>query len=222
LQAAAELPRAGLRICRTLHLAGGDAVEVRETVENRSAPGRPIAWTQHVTLGPPFLQHGMTRIEFPAERSRTFESDFGEVNPQSAEDFTWPTAPGLHGGAVDLSVFSHAARSSKDTAHLMSRNFADAYFSVYSTTSKVQLQYRWQRADFPWLGLWEENRQRVNAPWHGGVAALGLECGVSPFPETRRTIIDRRELFGVPTYRGMAAQASVTVQYQISMRRLSH
>ena len=222
LQAVAELPLAGLRFCRTLRFAaGGDTVEVSETVENRSATDRPIAWTQHVTLGPPFLQHGMTRIEFPAERSRTFEGDFGEVNLQPAADFTWPIAPGLSGGAVDLSVFSNAARSSNYTAHLMNRNSAEAYFSVYSPTPKVQLQYRWQRADFPWLGLWEENRQRASAPWNGRTVALGLEFGVSPFPETRRAMIDRRELFGVPTYRWIAAQSSVTVQYQISIR-LSH
>lgn len=218
LQAAAELPLAGLWVRRTLRLAGGDTVEVSETVENRSATDRPIAWTQHVTIGPPFLQHGVTQIELSAERSRTFEDDFGEVNLRPAADFTWPKAPGLSGGVVDLSVFSNAAQSSNFTAHLMNRNSAEAYFAVYSPVSKVRFQYRWQRADFPWLGLWEENSQRSSAPWNGRTVALGLEFGVSPFPETRRTMIDRGKLFGVPTYRWIAAQSDVTVRYEISIR----
>lgn len=219
LQAEAELPLAGLRICRKLHLAAsGDTVEISEMLDNRSATDRPIAWTQHVTIGPPFLQHGITRIEFSAERSRTFEADFGEANLRPATDFTWPKAPGLSDGTVDLSVFSNAAQSSNYTTHLMNRNSAEAYFSAYSPMSKVQFQYRWQRADFPWLGLWEENRQRSSAPWNGRTVALGLEFGVSPFPETRRTMIDRGELFGVPAYRWIAAQSSITVKYQISIR----
>jgi hypothetical protein len=219
LQAVAALPLAGLRICRTLRLAAsGDTVEVSETVDNLSATDRPIAWTQHVTIGPPFLQHGVTRIEFSAECSRTFEGDFGEVNLRPAADFTWPKAPGLRGGTIDLSVFSNEAKSSNYTAHLMNQNSAEACFSVYSPTSKVQFQYRWQRADFPWLGLWEENRQRSSAPWNGRAVALGLEFGVSPFPETRRTTIDRGRLFGVPTYQWIAAQSSVTMKYQISIR----
>jgi hypothetical protein len=219
LQAIAELPLAGLRICRTLRLIrGGDTVEVSETLDNRSATDRPIAWTQHVTLGPPFLEHGATRIQIPAERSRTFEGDFGEVNLQPATDFEWPDAPGLSGRKVDLSVFSSEARSSNYTAHLLKRSSAEAYFSAYSPASNVQLQYRWQRADFPWLGLWEENRQRRTPPWNGRTVALGLEFGVSPFPETRRAMIDRHALFGVPSYRWIAAQSSLAVTYQISIR----
>jgi hypothetical protein len=218
LQAVAELPLAGLRISRTLRLAGGDTAEVSETVDNLSATDRPIAWTQHVTIGPPFLQHGLTRIEIPAERSRTFENDFGEVNLKPGTDFRWPKAPGLHGEVVDLSVFSNAEKSSNYTSHLMDRSSAEAYFSVYSPASNVRLEYRWQRADFPWLGIWEENRQRSTAPWNGRTMALGLEFGVSPFPETRRSMIDRGKLFDVPTYCWIAAQSSLTVNYQISIR----
>jgi hypothetical protein len=219
LQATAELPLAGLRIRRTLNLTpSGDTVEVRETVDNRSATDRPIGWTQHVTIGPPFLENGVTRIEIPAERSRTFEGDFGQVNLRPATDFKWPHAPHRDGGVADLSVFTNEKSSSNYTAHLLDRTASEAFFSAYSPASKVQLQYRWQRADFPWLGLWEENRQRSAPPWNGRTVALGLEFGVSPFPETRRAMIDRNSLFGVPCYRWIAAQSRLEVTYQISIR----
>ncbi len=219
LRATAELPMSGLRICRTLRLEpDGDTVEVSETVDNLSVTDRPIAWTQHVTLGPPFLEYGTTRIQISAERSRTFEGDFGEVNLRPATDFKWPNAPGHSGSSVDLSVFSHEVKSSNYTAHLLDRNSSEAYVSAYSPTSNVHLRSRWQRADFPWLGIWEENCQRLTPPWNGRTVALGLEFGVSPFPETRRAMIDRGRLFGVPSYRWIAARSSLTVNYQISIR----
>ena len=40
-----------------------------------------------------------------------------------------------------------------------------------------------------------------------------MEFGVSPFPETRRQMIDRGRLFGVPTYRWIPARSQVSVEY---------
>lgn len=220
LQAMAELPLASLRIRRTLRfLPDGDTIEVSEALDNLSATDRPIAWTQHVTLGPPFLERGVTQIKIAPERSRTFEGDFGDVNLKPATDFEWPNAPRLTSGVIDLSSFTDAKNSSNYTAHLLDRTSSEAYFSVYSPTSGVHLQYRWQRADFPWLGLWEENCQRPTPPWNARTVALGLEFGVSPFPETRREMIDRGALFGVPSYRWIAAQSRLEVKYRISIRR---
>ncbi|MBI4477962.1 MAG: hypothetical protein HY654_12360, partial [Acidobacteria bacterium] len=59
LTMSATLPLAQLRISRAITLHDG-LVRVRETVQNLSGCDRPIGWTQHVTLGPPFLQHGVT------------------------------------------------------------------------------------------------------------------------------------------------------------------
>ena len=60
LTAHAELPLAQLRITRTLAFADdGSTITIAETVENLLALDRALAWTQHVTLGPPFLEHGV-------------------------------------------------------------------------------------------------------------------------------------------------------------------
>ena len=37
-------------------------VRIHESVENLTAYDRPIGWTQHVTLGPPFLEKGVTQF----------------------------------------------------------------------------------------------------------------------------------------------------------------
>jgi hypothetical protein len=42
-----------------------------------------------------------------------------------------------------------------------------------------------------------------------------LEFGVSPFPETRRAMIERGHLFDTPTFRWIPARSQVTAEYRI-------
>ena len=51
------LPSAQLRVERRIDL-DGRTVRVRESVENLTAADRPVGWTEHVTIGPPFLENG--------------------------------------------------------------------------------------------------------------------------------------------------------------------
>ena len=63
LRAAANLPKAEMRLERVLRLApDAQAVVVTETAENLTDIDRPVGWTQHATLGPPFLAKGKTVI----------------------------------------------------------------------------------------------------------------------------------------------------------------
>ena len=48
----------------------------------------------------------------------------------------------------------------------------------------------------------------------GNTIARGMEFGVSPMPETRRQMIDRGRLFGVPAYRWLPARTRVEVEYR--------
>jgi hypothetical protein len=74
------------------------------------------------------------------------------------------------------------------------------------------------QAAFPWMGIWEENRSRPQTPWQLLEVTRGMEFGVSPFPETRRQMIDRGSLFEVPTYRWIPALGGVEVEYWIVAR----
>jgi hypothetical protein len=42
-----------------------------------------------------------------------------------------------------------------------------------------------------------------------------MEFGVSPFPESRCAMVDRRRLFDVPTYRWLPAMSRQEVEYWI-------
>jgi hypothetical protein len=40
-------------------------------------------------------------------------------------------------------------------------------FDFGSTIDDVTFGYRWDCKQFPWLGIWEENRDRMSLPWEG-------------------------------------------------------
>lgn len=209
----ARLPMAQIDFERRLELHGR-TVAIRESVENLTACDRPIGWTQHVTLGPPFLENGVTSFRSSATRSKVFEGGFGSHDylPAGAE-FDWPFAPRSGGGVADLRVMNGDTRSSAFTAHLMDPARDDAFFLAFSPAAQLVFGYVWKQADFPWMGIWEENRSRVHAPWHGKTLARGMEFGVSPMPETRRQMVERGSLFGTPAYRWLPAKSRIEVEY---------
>jgi hypothetical protein len=208
-----DLPQARLRFERRIDLVDR-SVRVREQVENLAATDRPIAWTEHVTLGPPFLQKGRTELRASAARSKVFEGTFGPADYLApGAEFGWPWAPRAGGGTADLRVYTGASASSGYTAHQMDPAREHAYFVAYSPDTWTAFGYVWRRADFPWMGIWEENHARPAAPWNGRTLTRGLEFGVSPFPETRRQMIDRGPTFGMPGYRWVPARQTVEVEY---------
>ena len=187
----AHLPAAQIEFERHLELLRG-GVRIRESVQSLSACDRPIGWTQHVTLGPPFLEKGLTQFRASATRSKVFERPFG---------------------VADLRRFTDTRASSAYTAHLMDRSTAHAFFVAFSPALHLAFGYVWKGEDFPWLGIWQENLSRTHTPWDGVTLACGMEFGASPMPESRREMIDRGRLFDVPTFRWIPAKSRVEVVY---------
>jgi len=212
----AQFPTAQMRFERRIRFGGERVIEVRETLENLAAADRPIAWTEHVTLGPPFIERGRTQFRASATRSKVFEGDFGQSGAyqKPGADFDWPNVPTVTGGHTDLRVYNSAAVSAGYTAHLLDPHREHAYFVAFSPTSKLAFGYVWRRADFPWLGVWEENHSRTSPPWSGKTLTRGMEFGASPMAETRRKMIERGSLFGVPGFRWIPAKTMVQVGYR--------
>ena len=211
----ADLQQAGLRVTRCIDLRRG-TVEITETVTNLTACDRPVGWTQHVTLGPPFLKNGVTEFRTSATRSKVFEGTFGPADYLvPGATFDWPHAPRSGGGTVDLQRYTDAPASSAYTAHLMDPSRPDAFFAAFDPEAQLAFGYLWRRADFPWMGIWEENRSRPASPWSGREITRGMEFGVSPFPETRREMIARGHLFDTPTFRWIPARGTVTAEYRV-------
>jgi hypothetical protein len=214
----ADLPLAQLRVERRLSLRG-DAVRIREHVRNLSGTDRAVGWTEHVTLGPPFLQKGVTEFRASATRSKVYEKTFGTADYlEAGAEFNWPHAPRSAGGTTDLQTFTNLAVSGAYTAHLMNPARDDAFFLAFSPKDRLAFGYSWLRSDFPWLGIWEENLSRSQPPWNAQTITRGMEFGVSPFPESRREMIERGRLFDTPAFRWIPAASVVNVEYWIVAR----
>jgi hypothetical protein len=214
MAAIATFPLAHLDFERRIELRGL-SVLITETVTNQSACDRPVGWTQHATFGAPFVKPGVSQHRCSATRSKVFEGEFGPADYLSTGAlFDWPLAPRVNGGTADLRRYNTAAASSAYTAHLMDPSREEAFFLAYNPELELAAGYKWRRNDFPWMGIWEENRSRPQTPWNRNETTWGFEFGCSPFPETRRAMIDRGRMFDTPTYRWIPARTAVTVEYE--------
>ena len=211
----ARLSLARLSIERRIELCDR-AICIRETVENLIGVDRPIGWTQHVTLGPPFLSRGITEFRASASRSKVYESEFGVADYlEAGAEFDWPNAPRVGGGTIDLQRLTDARTSSAYTAHLMDPARDHAFFVAFSPAHGLAFGYVWRQVDFPWMGIWEENHSRVGPPWNGRALTRGMEFGVSPFPEPRRQMVERGRLFDTPTFRWLPAKGRLEAEYWV-------
>jgi hypothetical protein len=214
----AEMPLAQIRFERRIEL-NGRVVRIREMVESLAPFDRPIAWTQHATLGEPFLERGQTQFRTTATRSKVFDGAFGADDYLLAgAEFEWPMAPRMSGGTADLRVLNGDSKSGAFTTHLMDSSREDAFFAAFSPRFSLLFGYVWKRRDFPWLGIWEENHSRTFGPWDGRELTRGMEFGVSPMPESRRQMVERGSLFGEPAYRWLPARGRMEAEYFAVLR----
>ena len=214
----AAFPQAQLHFARTIRLpAGSRTAEITETVENLSQLDQPIAWTQHATIGPPFLEKGKTQFRATATKSKVVENDFtgGKGYMKIGAEFVWPMVPCADGTTDDLRVFTNRRVSGAFSTHLMDPAREQAWFLAWSPTHRLAFGYAWKQADFPWLGIWEENYSRTAPPWNGVTLTRGMEFGASPFPETRRAMIERGSLFGARGFKWIPARQSLSVEYKM-------
>ena len=212
------LPLAQLDFTRTLELTG-ETIRIHESIQNRSGVDRPIGWTQHVTLSPPFLNPVTTKFRASMTRSIVTETDPGHAMYLApGKEFSWPFAPLANGGTIDLQQMHATSPASGYTAHIADPAQQHAYFLAWDPRYKLAFGYIWKRADFPWMGIWEENGSRPGSPWDSRTITRGMEFGVSPFPEDRRTMVERNRLLDTPTFRWMPAHGRLAAEYYIVSR----
>ena len=216
LKARITLRLAQLEFSRVIQLQM-DSIRILESIQNLSSIDRPFAWTQHVTLGRPFLDPATTEFRASMTRSVVAAFDPGfDAYLKLGNEFEWPLAPGADGDCVDLRKMKRDAPASSYTAHLADPSREHAYFVAHSPEFNLAFGYIWKRADFPWLGIWEENCSRQAVPWRGQEVTRGMEFGVSPFPETRREMVERNRLFATPTYKWIPAHGRLEAEYWIA------
>ena len=151
LTAKAHLGKSQLVFERTIRLHQR-CLHVRETVTNLLPWDRPIAWTQHVTLGPPFLNR-KTELRATVTRSKVAESPIGDdMHFEPAAEFYWPNAPLAGGGTFDLRNIRSEPPATEYTAHLTDPAQANAWFVTWSPAHRLAFAYVWKRSEFPLVG----------------------------------------------------------------------
>ena len=185
-----------------------------ESVRNTRKADHFFHWTQHVTLGPPFLAHGDAQIALPGTRALTFPHgyDEGKALLASNREFQWPDAPRADGSVTDLT----RTLIEPGLGFVVGILLADrevAFVAALNRKHRLMLGYCFRRADFPWVAVWEEHRAIAAPPWKGRTEARGLEFGTTPLPVTRREAFLASRLFEEPTMACVPARGQKSVRY---------
>jgi hypothetical protein len=210
-----RLPVAGLKFIREISLLQGESIAYfKETVINEREEDRFFHWTEHVTLGPPFLSQSESRVAISATRGRTLAHTYDHHDlVKASRDFRWPRAPGMAKKDVDLTrPFTQSGTGFLVSLLLDPRRDIE-FVSALNERHRLLIAYCFRKSDFPWIAIWEENQARTEPPWNGQCQARGLEFSSTPFPVGRREAFANGPLFGTLTFSIVPARARKTIRY---------
>ena len=195
LELAAELPESRTRMVRALEVAG-QVVYFDSTAENGSAWDRPVGWCEHVTLGPPFLEKGVTLVDASLTRGRV-------SGDGSGAEFRWPA--GMAETPVDLRTVRAVERSGFVNNFLVDAGRRYGFFAAVHPGRQLLFGYVFARAEFPWLNIWEANNPTM--------LTRGMEFSNTPNHGTMRTLVATPSLFGTPGYDGLEARGRLRKRF---------
>jgi hypothetical protein len=216
LQYGVTLPEAQIGFSRKLTLeAANPVIYCEEEAVNLSCYDRPLSWSEHVTFGPPFLEEDNTWFDMPATRAKVCPASYSaRFYLQPDAEFVWPNAPTTDRKQTNLRTMP-AQRFGHYTAQLLDPEVEIGFIAACNPRLKLLVVYAFRRADFPWVGNWEERYNRTMAPWGGKTFCRGLEFSTTPFPIPRRETIEQGPLFGESTYRWLPAKCKAQVRFLI-------
>lgn len=216
LQYGLTLPQAQISFSRNLTLDRvNPVIYCEEEAVNLSRYDRPISWNEHVTFGPPFLEAGTTWFDMPATRAKVCPASYSSrFALQPDAEFTWPNAPTKDRKRMNLRTMP-GLRFGHYTAQLLNPELEIGFIAACNPLLRLLVVYAFLRADFPWVGNWEERYNRTAAPWLGKTFCRGLEFSTTPFAIPRRQTIEQGPLFGEPTYRWLSARSKARVRFLI-------
>jgi hypothetical protein len=208
------LPEARIEFSRKLSIDPDNAaIYCEEAASNLLSFDRPISWNEHLTFGPPFVEPGATIIDLPAVKGRVCPASFSSrMRLQPDADFRWPMAPTRDGSMRDLRTTPEQV-CSQYTAQLLDPAIEFGYVAVANPRQRLLVLYVFRRADFPWVGSWEERFGRQEPPWCEQTFCRGTEFSSTPFAIPRRETVTQGTLFDQPTYRWLPAKSTVSLRF---------
>jgi hypothetical protein len=207
-----ELPEAGMRFRRQITLRpGSSTAHFDEEVENLRRTDSPLAYVQHVTLGPPFIEPGVTRLDLAGTRAHTFPQSMGEIDPLVPNrEFVWPDGPGL----TSLDVFPNREPfGCMCSVAIEPGEGAAAFVAISNPRLGLLLAYVFPPEVFRWAALWYENRGLDYVPYDRRIVAWGVEFGTAAFPEGRMASLLNGPVLGRPRLDVLRARTTLRTQY---------
>ena len=210
-----RLPEAGLHFSREIGMRAGESVVyLKETVTNQRKLDHFFHWTQHVTLGPPFVGPEDGRVFMSATKGITSPDAYGaQALLAPGKEFQWPMAPARSGGEADLAHCLTRTGSGIVASLILDPARQVQFVGALNTRHRLLFAYCFRRADYPWVTIWEENCARESPPWNGRAQTRGLEFGSAPLPVTRREAFSRGPILGTPTSSTVPGRGRLTIPY---------
>jgi hypothetical protein len=198
LELAAELPESHIRLIRRLAIRGTVA-RFDETATNEAAWDRPVGWCEHVTMGAPFLERGVTTFAASATRGKPLGS--GTSSQQR-----WPRG-GENGNEIDLSTVRRAKSGGGVNNYLVDPSREIGYFAAFNPKFSLVFGYVFRRAEFPWLNVWESYLPEM--------FTRGMEFSNTPVHGTARALMNEATLWNMPTFEWLHAKGSIHKRYAV-------
>ena len=193
-------------------MADGETVVLVESeLEKFIGIDRPINWAEHATIGAPFLEPGVTVVDFLGTRSQTRPYPAmknGDVDRRLApgKDFTWPLAPGLDGTEVNLRETPEHPHFLDHATTLLDPQREVEWVTAINPKRRLLMGYAFRREDYPWLQYW--GYYPAN-----GKMARGMEFSTQPYDVSRREAITTGTMFDTPTYRWLTAKGKIKTRF---------
>ena len=216
-----DLPDAQMRFRRTLRIRPGEStLYIKESTTNLKRSDSPFCCQQHVTLSPPFVEGGVSRLDLPARRGHTYPA-VGDGSELLTPDlsYSWPDAPLQAGGTLDLRLFPEE-RYGYGVSVLLEPEEEHAFTAVSNPKFGLLLVYLFPRQAFPWTSLWCEHEALEILPYSGRTTTWGVEFGSVAMTVKLRDKLTAGPLLGVPRFGILPAKHTIDIDYQAQLLKV--
>jgi len=229
---AAHLRRSELEVSRTFSLDGA-VLSMAETLTNLAGFERALGRAQHVTVGDKFMDGGCS-FRASCDKGMTWPEDEdpdGSLGSKwkPATAFEYPDLPLREGGTESWCEYPRNEKSSDLATMRVSPGEEHGWFvaeraaaeGAGAGTPRLAFATAWERATFPWLMTWEENRSRASLPWAGKTLCRGLEISSYAFATSKRDNVERGSLFDTPCFEWLDANEAKSTVLRLSLQAVS-
>lgn len=212
-----SLPVYQLQFRRTITLgANSPRAFIHERVANAIEKPVEFQWVEHAAFGEPFFTEPEASLFISGARGMTWHLGYEgrELLPNDLE-FRWPKVPSKGGTALDLSSPFLQDGTGFVASVLTDPSRTDGFVAVHNHRHALVAGYLFDRNQFPWIALWEENRARSYPPWNGNTRVRGVEFGTSPMPLGLQHARETGTMWNTPVLTLLSPRASIETQYEM-------